>query len=193
MTKAEARKFYLNERLSLGDGDLNKFNSAICHNFFTQLDVKKIKVLHSFIPMLNTKEPDTWRIINKIRSEFSHIKISVPKINVKSKEIENFYLDSDDQLKPNAWGIPEPRYGIPTKTEHIDVVLVPMLVADKQGHRVGYGKGFYDKFLATCRPSCISVGLCFYEPIDQINDVTSFDVPLMYCATPYKVHRFLSE
>ena len=190
MTKAELRKFYLNERLSLSEGDLEKFNAAICDNFFAHIDLQNIKVLHSFIPMLNTKEPDTWKIINKIRRQIPRIKISVPKINLKSIEIENFYFVNEEQLKPNPWGIPEPEYGEPTKTEDIDLVLVPMLVADQQGHRVGYGKGFYDKFLATCRPSCLSVGLCFYEPIDRIDDINTFDMPLKYCATPAKVHRF---
>jgi|SRR5688572_26240427 5-formyltetrahydrofolate cyclo-ligase len=190
MTKAELRKFYLNERLSLSDKDLEKFNAAICDNFFAQVDLQNIKVLHSFVPMLNTKEPDTWKIINKISQQIPHIKISLPKINLKSIEIENFYFDNEEQLKPNAWGIPEPEYGERTKTDDIDLVLVPMLIADRQGHRVGYGKGFYDKFLATCQPSCVSVGLCFYEPIDRIDDVNELDVPLKYCATPTKVHRF---
>ncbi len=64
------------------------------------------------------------------------------------------------------------------------MVLVPMLIADQNGHRVGYGKGFYDKFLATCKPSCIPVGLCFYEPVASIDDVNALDMPLKYCVTP---------
>jgi 5-formyltetrahydrofolate cyclo-ligase len=190
MTKAELRKFYLNERLSLNDSDLQQYNWDICENFFNQIDLREIGVLHSFIPMQNTKEPDTWMIINKIRKELNHIRISVPKINVQSIEINNYYFVAPEQLKPNAWGIPEPEYGEATITSDIDMVLVPMLVADQYGHRVGYGKGFYDKFLATCKPSCIPVGLCFYEPILRIDDVNALDMPLKYCATPIKVHRF---
>ena len=71
------------------------------------------------------------------------------------------------------------------------MVLVPMLIADKNGHRVGYGKGFYDKFLATCKPSCIPVGLCFYEPVSIIDDINALDMPLKYCVTPAEVHRLL--
>lgn len=190
MTKAELRKFYLNERLSLTEKDLSDFNHDICQNFFSEVNLRDVKVLHSFIPMENTKEPDTWRILNKIRNEFPALKISVPKINVKSIEIENYFFEGPEQLKVNAWGIPEPEYGRSTRTEDIDMVLVPMVIADQRGHRVGYGKGFYDKFLATCKPSCISVGLCFYEPIPRIDDVNELDVPLTYCATPIKVHRF---
>lgn len=190
MTKTELRKFYLNERLSLSDKDFEQFNRDICKNFFTQITLAEIKVLHSFIPMENTKEPDTWMIINRIQKEFNHIRISVPKINVHSIEINNFYFEGPEQLKPNAWGIPEPQYGAATLTPDIDMVLVPMLIADQYGHRVGYGKGFYDKFLATCSPSCIPVGLCFYEPILRIDDINPRDMPLKYCATPLKVHKF---
>lgn len=190
MTKAELRKFYLNERLSLSDQDLAQFNREICDNFFDQISLEEVKVVHSFITMENTKEPDTWIIINRIRKNFPDIRFSVPKINVETRSIENFYFENPGQLKPNAWGIWEPEYGELTATADIDLVLVPMLIADQYGHRVGYGKGFYDKFLATCKASCIPVGICFYEPILRIDDIGEWDMPLKYCATPVKVHRF---
>ena len=190
MTKAELRKFYLNERLSLSDKDLAQFNRDICDNFFSQISLKEIRVVHSFITMDNTKEPDTWIIINRLQKNYTDIRISVPKINVDSRSIENFYYENPAQLKPNAWGIREPEYGEPTLTEDIDLVLVPMLIADQYGHRVGYGKGFYDKFLATCNASCVPVGLCFYEPVLRIDDIQDWDMPLKYCVTPVKVHHF---
>jgi 5-formyltetrahydrofolate cyclo-ligase len=140
--------------------------------------------------MENTKEPDTWMIINRIRKNKPHIKISVPRINVQSISIDNFYFEDPAQLKTNAWGIREPEYGEPTAASDVDMVLVPMVIADQHGHRVGYGKGFYDKFLAACKASCIPVGLCFYEPVLRIDDVNELDMPLKYCVTPAKVHRF---
>jgi 5-formyltetrahydrofolate cyclo-ligase len=190
MTKAELRKFYLNERLSLRDQDLAQFNRDICDNFFDKIDLAELKVIHSFITMENTNEPDTWMIINRIKKRFPDIRISVPRINVQSLSIENFYYENPTQLKSNAWGIREPEYGEPTPTSDIDLVLVPMLIADQSGHRVGYGKGFYDKFLATCKGSCIPVGLCFYEPILRIDDINELDMPLKYCITPVKAYKF---
>jgi 5-formyltetrahydrofolate cyclo-ligase len=190
MTKAELRKFYLNERLSLRDQDLAQFNRDICDNFFDKINLGEVKVLHSFITMENTNEPDTWMIINRIKKSFPSIRISVPRINVQSLSLENFYFENHTQLKHNAWGIREPEYGEPTPTSDIDVVLVPMLISDQYGHRVGYGKGFYDKFLATCKASCVPVGLCFYEPILRIDDINEWDVPLKYCITPVKAHKF---
>lgn len=190
MTKAALRKFYLNERLSLTEPQLAGLNAAICENFLSQLDLADVNVVHSFVPMEKTNEPDTWRIIHAVKKKFPHIRFSLPKINVKNIEIDNFYFEGTEQLKVNEWGIPEPQYGERTASEEIDLVLVPMVIADQYGHRVGYGKGFYDKFLSTCKSSCKSVGLCFYEPIHRIEDVTTLDVPLKFCATPIKVHRF---
>ena len=190
MTKTELRKFYLNERLSISDQDLAQLNWDICDNFFSQIDLRQIKVIHSFITMENTKEPDTWMIINRLQKNFAGIRISIPKINIESLSIENFYYENPEQLKVNSWGIREPQYGEPTPTAEIDIVLVPMLIADQFGHRVGYGKGFYDKFLATCKGSCIPVGLCFYEPVLRIDDINEWDMPLKYCVTPRQVHRF---
>jgi len=190
MTKVELRKHYLNERLSLSDEAFARYNFDICENFFAELDLQNVKVLHSFIPMENTREPNTRMIIYKATERYPSLKISIPKINVSAVEIENYYYEGPEQLKVNAWGIPEPQYGVPTMTEEIDMVLVPMLIADQNGHRVGYGKGFYDKFLATCKPSCIPVGLCFYEPVASIDDVNALDMPLKYCVTPGKLYRF---
>lgn len=190
MTKAELRKNYLNNRLSLNDEEFARYNFDICENFFAKMELRDVKVLHSFIPMENTREPNTRMIIYKVKEQYPHIRISIPKINVESVEIENFYYEGPEQLKTNAWGIPEPQYGEPTETDEIDMVLVPMLIADQNGHRVGYGKGFYDKFLATCKPSCIAVGLCFYEPVNVIDDVNELDVPLTHCVTPTKVYHF---
>ena len=72
----------------------------------------------------------------------------------------------------------------------IDLVFVPLLAFDKKGFRVGYGKGFYDKWLAGCRPDCIKVGFSYFEPVESIDDRHEFDVPLNLCITPHNVYVF---
>jgi len=69
-------------------------------------------------------------------------------------------------------------------------VLVPLLSFDKKGFRVGYGKGFYDRFLMQCKSDCIKIGLSYFDPIDVIDDADEFDVPLDFCITPQKVYVF---
>ena len=70
------------------------------------------------------------------------------------------------------------------------MVFVPLLAFDKKGHRVGYGKGFYDKFLSECKPDAIKIGLSFFEPEELITDVFESDVKLDYCVTPNSIHAF---
>ena len=74
--------------------------------------------------------------------------------------------------------------------EKIDAVLIPLLCFDKKGFRVGYGKGFYDRFLQNCPSNCLKIGLSHYEAIEEIEDVNEFDVRLDYCLTPNETVKF---
>ena len=70
------------------------------------------------------------------------------------------------------------------------MVFVPLLAFDLKGHRVGYGKGFYDNLLASCKPETIKVGFSFFDAEAEIEDVFSGDIPLDYCVTPKQVYKF---
>ena len=72
----------------------------------------------------------------------------------------------------------------------IDLVLVPLLAFDKNGYRVGYGKGYYDKFLSNCRPDVIKIGLSFFDAVDEIEDIDDYDLPLNFCVTPQRLYDF---
>ena len=99
-------------------------------------------------------------------------------------------LPTEITILPREKHIPEPKQGIPTPTDKIALVIVPLLAFDKSGARVGYGKGFYDKFLKGCRPDCKKIGLSFFEPIEQISDTNEFDINLTHCITPNKLYQF---
>lgn len=90
----------------------------------------------------------------------------------------------------SEFNIYEPEEGIIVDADEIDMILVPLLACDKKGYRVGYGKGFYDKFLAGCRKDCIKAGFYYFEPLDEISDKADFDVPLDLCITPQTVYVF---
>ena len=87
-------------------------------------------------------------------------------------------FDRKTKLKVNSYGIPEPINGIEIDAEKIDLVFVPLLISDEKKYRVGYGKGFYDRFLAECRIDVKTIGLNFFKPIDCVEDVNEFDIPL---------------
>ena len=190
MTKEELRKIYLQKRLSLSEAEYVHLNFQLYQNFFAHTDLSFIKVLHIFLPLEKNKEPDTWLIIDRIRREFPHIRIVVPRVNLQTQELDNIFFEGLHQLEKNNWGIPEPKQGVPVEPEKIDMVLVPLLIFDKHGHRVGYGKGFYDKFLVQCKPTCIRTGLSLFQPVEKISDTNANDQVLTSAITPAGVFEF---
>jgi 5-formyltetrahydrofolate cyclo-ligase len=102
----------------------------------------------------------------------------------------HFLLTDNTKIKKNQYNIPEPIDGLEVQTNKIDIVFVPLLAFDKTGHRVGYGKGFYDKFLSECKPETIKIGLSFFEPEEKIDDIIEDDMNLDYCVTPNSVYKF---
>lgn len=189
MNKKELRTLYLQKRLVLSEAEYLYLSSLIRDRFFSSVDLSFVKVIHIFLPILEKREVDTWLIIDRIRKEFPHIRLSIPKINA-SGAMDNIYFESLHQLEKNNWGIAEPKHGVPTPIEKIDLVVVPLLCFDKSGNRVGYGKGFYDKFLASCNPKCEKIGLSFFEAKEKIEDTDDFDIRLDRCVTPTKVFYF---
>ncbi|HRI78040.1 MAG TPA: 5-formyltetrahydrofolate cyclo-ligase [Cyclobacteriaceae bacterium] len=189
MTKKELRKIYSEKRTRLSPSVCEQYNLQIYNYFFASLDLSFIKVLHTYLPIKKNNEPDTWMIVDRIRREFPWIQISLPKVGVDGN-LENFYFEGLHQLQNNNWGIPEPRQGVPAPVEKIDLVIVPLLAFDNTGHRVGYGKGYYDRLLQRCRADCKKIGISFFDAVEKIDDVDSQDFQLNVCITPKGVISF---
>jgi 5-formyltetrahydrofolate cyclo-ligase len=121
-------------------------------------------------------------------------RLAAPVVQPDGFSLKHYELTLATPLVNNRWGIPEP---VPTSTAEVwpaqlDAVLVPLLACDQRGHRVGYGGGFYDRFLAQCRPGAKFIGLSLLddEPLAEIADVLPTDVPLHACLTPGGVWNF---
>ncbi len=189
MTKEELRKLYSSKRKQLSASECASFNLKLAHHFFSSINLSQIKVIHTYLPISKNNEPDTWAIIERIRREFPQIRISIPRV-ADDQTFENFNFEGLQQLQTSAWGIQEPKQGIKTLVEEIDMVVVPLLVIDRRGHRVGYGKGYYDRFLKTCNRDCKTIGLSFFKPVELITDTIDSDVTLNSCIEPSGVHYF---
>jgi 5-formyltetrahydrofolate cyclo-ligase len=176
MTKQELRKIYLAKRLLLTEVEYNQLNHQVCSKFFNTIDLSGIQCIHVFLPIKKKREPNTWLIINQLKSQWPNVKIAIPK--VAGNALVNYYLDADCVLEESKWGIAEPIQGNLVDTKEIDLVLVPLLAFDKEGHRVGYGKGYYDRFLEQCRSDCKKIGLSFFNSVEKIEDATSLDSKL---------------
>lgn len=174
--------------MALSPRDLEIASEHICHLFFSNFQVEN-KKLSLFLPIERTKEINTYIIWEKARS--FDAKVAVPKIDAKSQSLKHILFESISQLEISSYGIPEPHSGKVISSEHFDFVIVPLLAIDKKGNRVGYGKGFYDRFLGRCSPRAKFIGVSHFEDLEtEIPEISTSDIPLHYCITPSKIHRF---
>ena len=187
MTKNELRKKYKDLRSTLSIVDIEDRSIAIANNLL-KLPIWDTEFYHVFLSIVEHKEVNTEFILSILSGKDKHIVLS--KSDFKSSTMNHFLLTDSTVIKKNNWNIPEPVDGIEIQVNKIDVVFIPLLAFDKQGNRVGYGKGFYDTFLAECKPETIKIGLSFFDAEEQIKDVFENDVKLDYCVTPKKIYTF---
>lgn len=187
MLKKELRTKYKALRSQLSDNDLEEMSLAIANKVLA-LPVWEKNYFHIFLPITEHKEVNTEFILHLLSGKDKEIIIS--KSDFETREMTHFLLTDNTKIKKNEYNIPEPVDGIEVPSKKIDVVFVPLLAFDKTGHRAGYGKGFYDKFLTDCKPETIKIGLSFFEAEEQIKDVFENDVKLDYCVTPDRIYEF---
>lgn len=190
MTKSELRKIYLESRRSLSPEEMVKKSERITDRFFESVDLSNVKALNCFIPIAKFNEIDTSLIYKKIWKDFPAIKMSAPRVNFSTGEMANITFGPETELVENIWGIREPADAETVNAAEIDMVLVPLLCFDSRGYRVGYGKGFYDKFLSKCRSDCVKIGLSYFEPLAEISDANEYDIRLDSYTTPDHIYRY---
>ena len=190
MNKGELRKIYLEKRQAFTPEDVAEKSLQVAERFFETFNLKKINYLHGFLPIERFNEIDTRLIFHRVWFEFAHIETAVPRINFEKDEIDSLRFTPVTELVLNAWMIHEPSHKELVVCNKFDLILVPMLAYDRKGNRVGYGKGYYDKFLKNCRSGCLKVGLSHFPPEEKIDDINEFDVGLDYCLTPDETFKF---
>lgn len=189
MTKQQLRKLYKDKRRQLDTRDRLRYDDLMLLQF-QQFNYEDIRSLMTYWPMPGMAEPNTHLFSGYLRHMIPGLVISYPKTDQQTNAMEAMAIDEDSVYHVNEWGITEPKEGTGIDPLEIDLVFVPMLVCDRQGHRVGYGKGFYDRFLARCRTDAVKIGFSYFEPVEQIIDTGQFDVPLTYCITPQATYEF---
>ena len=187
MDKKVLRQKYKVLRQNLSQEEIEEKSLAIANNLL-RLDIWDKTYFHIFLPIVEQHEVDTEFILQILAGKDKEIAIS--KSDFETREMSHFLLTDNTKIVKNEYNIPEPVNGLPVPTEMIDVVFVPLLAYDKKGNRVGYGKGFYDKFLSQCKPDVIKIGLSFFEPEEQFEDVLETDVKLDFCVTSIEVISF---
>ncbi|TDQ33087.1 5-formyltetrahydrofolate cyclo-ligase [Zeaxanthinibacter enoshimensis] len=188
MLKKGLRNQYTKLRLSMDPETLDKASLSIA-NQLLKIPVWDHQYYHLFLQIAEKKEIDTSYILTLLQGRDKDVVI--PRMGDQN-QLQHILLTDSTKLVKNKWNIPEPVKGLQVPVEDIDVVFIPLLAFDTRGHRVGYGKGFYDIFLAACRPETVKIGLSLFEATPLISDVQKTDIPLDYCVTPEKIYDFTS-
>ncbi len=190
MEKQTLRKQALLQREKLSKSLFWQLNDQILAHL-TKFDWSEIHTVHLFLPIVEKMEIDTFEFIHFFKSQHPNIQLVVPRCDFKTKEMEAIVFDPEATvLIKNKQHIPQPLYGDLVDVLKIDAVIIPLLAFDDEGHRVGYGAGFYDRFLEKCRPNVLKIGVSLFNPTEKVTDTHPQDVRLTHCITPEKVYSF---
>ncbi|TLP75393.1 5-formyltetrahydrofolate cyclo-ligase [Maribacter sp. ACAM166] len=186
MLKKDLRLKYSRLRSSITPTLLTQQSIAIA-NSVLQLPIWENQYFHIFLPIEKKLEIDTEGIISILLGFDKNV--IVPKV-ISTTELEHYLLTDNTKFTTTTLDIPEPIDGITIHPEKLDVIFIPLLAFDKIGNRIGYGKGYYDRFLNQCRSDVIKIGLSLFEAENEIDDISTTDIPLNYCITPIKTYSF---
>jgi 5-formyltetrahydrofolate cyclo-ligase len=187
MLKSDIRKEIKERRKFIVPFELNRISEA-CTKIVLERFNFNGKIVSLFLPIEKQKEINTYELLEEISARGATIALS--KSNFTDHSLIHFKYEKTSQLEVNLFGIPEPKFGEEIPEVMLDFVFVPLLAINNSGHRVGYGKGFYDRLLSKCKPNCVFIGLNMFDEFAVIDDINPMDVRLHYCITPNGFYDF---
>lgn len=175
MLKAELRKKYMDMRKTLSKDEVLILSEKIFRNFVLQFSVFENQNIHIFLPIKKFNEIETRFFIEYFWNK--NVNVFVPKIY--QSKIISVKFTSETELTENSWGILEPKSN-ENECSEFDFVITPLLYCDHHGNRIGYGKGFYDQFFKTINLDAKKIGVNFFSPKENIDDISTDDISLDY-------------
>lgn len=188
MDKKEIRKIYINKRKTLSETEFESCTNAIVETAKELLKEIQPKSIHCFLAIKNKREINTFEILNYCWS--NAIKTFIPISDFENNKMIFSSISRTTLLEINKWGIPEPKNGDSIAQDNPEVVFTPLLAYDKNGYRVGYGKGFYDRYFSEISSRPIIIGVSFFGPFEKLIPINQYDIPLNYCITPDGIIEF---
>ena len=189
MRKKEIRNIFREKRASISATDKMKWDDLLLIRFQT-IELPFADYVLSFYPIEENNEVDTFLITDYLHFRNPNLTICYSKTDLENVTMQAIACHADSIFEANAYNIPEPLDTEAVDPALLDMVIVPLLACDLKGNRVGYGKGFYDRYLKQCRKDCLKIGFSYFEPVDSIDDRDEFDVPLDLCITPQRIYVF---
>jgi 5-formyltetrahydrofolate cyclo-ligase len=187
MLKKDLRTHFLIKRNGLSFEEINSFSEKIIDQFISNFELIN-KNICLYLPITDKKEINTFILLDKL--DIKHL--FTTRWNQKNNELSIHSLNNIKEFKKNNYQILEPSIDEPEiSSEIIDIIIIPLLIFDIKGDRVGYGKGIYDKFLRKFKnKTTLFIGFSFFEPIELISDKNEFDIKLTHCITTEKIYEF---
>ena len=171
MDKSALRREIREKKKAMSLSEIEE-RSARLGELFAQTEAyRQAKTLYGYMPY--NQEVRTIPILERAIRDGK--RVAVPK--VYGDTMKFIYLDDLTQVANSDMGIPEPVADEPVADDKTALVLMPGLAFDEAGHRIGYGGGFYDKFL-TAEPDHPTVALCYDFQIYAHLDTEEFDIPV---------------
>jgi 5-formyltetrahydrofolate cyclo-ligase len=155
-----------------------------------QVMLPALRAVFCYWPIEQYNEPDTQLFCDFLEFRNPGLIIAYPVIDVENGSMKAIVTDAETIFKRKAFNVMEPEGGQILNPEDIDLVIVPLLCFDEKGYRIGYGKGYYDRYLTGCRNDCMKAGFSYFNPVKEIPKKHDFDVPLDLCITPHSTYVF---
>ncbi|NGP76215.1 5-formyltetrahydrofolate cyclo-ligase [Balneolaceae bacterium YR4-1] len=181
--KQAMREQLLKVRSELGTAEYREKSDQIITRLKTEAEFKSAEVIHCYVSMNERREVNTHGLLENLVNSKKKPVVSITHFD--DGTLSHRYLESMDDLKENKWGVLEPVRGEVAALDEFELVIVPMVGGDRKKNRIGYGKGFYDRFLREV--SCPAIGLLFDRCLVESVPVESFDVALDKCITESKI------
>ncbi len=171
MNKQELRRSIREQKRAMSQEEILRRSEILAKRFARCPAYQAAKTIYGYLPY--NQEVRTVPMLRQALEEGK--RVAVPK--VYGDEMKFIYLDDLSQVAKGYAGIPEPIADGPVAEDGTALVLMPGLAFDRQGHRIGYGGGFYDKFLAR-EPGHPTVALCYDFQVVEHLDTEEFDIPV---------------
>ena len=179
------RNSFKKQRSLLDINQVQGLSKRIFENLL-ELNIWDKSFYHLYLSNEINNEVETDEIVNLLFMK--NKRVFVPKI--LGKDLLNIEIDNNTNYFLNQLGIREPISSNQKDASLLEVIFVPLLIFDKLGHRVGYGGGYYDKFLENIKEDVLKIGLSLFDPIDEIQDIEKHDISMDYIITPKRVYDF---
>lgn len=172
--KETLRQKLLEQRAAISEPEFYGASADIIEELKEQREYQNAETVHCYVSMNGRREVATRELIKEMIARGVHV--IVPVTNFENGTLTHIRLTSFSDLQKNKWGVLEPKVGREVSPEILDLVIVPMVGGDENCNRIGYGKGFYDRFLK--QVNCAKIGLSFEITITDKVPTEEFDIPL---------------